>query len=120
MKGEQEEEQEEKQAEGDGDTQVMGEVGEYLLEQGSMPKEMCPEGASAMDEWQAVLEEKVKEVQGEFFDMEEMAEAPEEVKNSSLEMTLYRVARCMATSYSHHAPRISSRPCSDVSFGSRS
>jgi hypothetical protein len=43
-----------------------------------------------------------------------------EAKNSSLEMTLYRVARCMATSYSHHAPRISSRPCSDVSFGSRS
>ena len=47
-------------------------------------------------------------------------ETMREVKNSSLEMTLYRVARCMATSYSHHAPRISSRPCSDVSFGSRS
>eukprot|EP00964_Phaeocystis_antarctica_P007208 scaffold3911_cov60-Phaeocystis_antarctica.AAC.1 len=43
-----------------------------------------------------------------------------EAKNNSLEMTLYRVARCMATSYSHHAPRSSSRPCSDVSFGSRS
>ena len=43
-----------------------------------------------------------------------------EAKKSSLEMTLYRVAKCMATSYSHHAPRSSSRPCSDVSFGSRS